>query len=131
MKVVKFALIGATGFAFDAALFYVLLQLGMETMMARLLAFWLTATFTWYGNKHLTFQCKQQTGLLKQWAKHMFSAHFSGLANLGSFYLLTWFYPLELAFTVGVIVGAVLNYWLSDKFVFDQGRHTEESGKAV
>ena len=88
-------------------------------MLARLLAFWLAACVTWLGNKHLTFACKQKTGLLKQWAKHMLTAHTSGLVNLLCFYLISAVYLVPVAFVVGVLVAAVCNYWLSKKYVFN------------
>lgn len=127
MKAVKFAIVGGTGFIIDGAIFYLLMQAGLETMKARLVAFWLTATFTWLGNKHLTFQCQQQSRLYAQWAKHMLSAHCSGAANLLSFYILSWYCPLKVAFTVGILIGAVFNYWLSDRFVFTRTKEQTES----
>lgn len=131
MKAAKFALIGGTGFIIDGALFYLLVQVGLEIMAARLVAFWLTATFTWVGNKYLTFNCSLRNNLLKQWAKHMVSAHCSGAANLVTFYLFSLISSLEFAFTLGVLIGAVANYWLLDKFVFTQKKATEVSRKAV
>lgn len=120
MKAAKFALVGAAGFVVDALVFYVLTQIGLGILPARFIAFWIAATVTWLGNKHFTFACQQKAGLVVQWLKHMASAHGSGAANLVSFYLLSWIYPVAIAFVLGVLVGAVFNYWLSDKFVFRQ-----------
>lgn len=129
MKAAKFALVGGTGFVIDGALFYLLVKTGLEIMPARLIAFWLTASFTWLGNKYLTFKCSLKSNLLMQWGKHMASAHCSGVANLVTFYFISLTGALELAFTVGVLVGAISNYWLSDKFVFRQ--QNEISRKAA
>jgi len=118
MKVIKFALVGVMGFAFDAAFFYLLIVANVEPMLARVLAFWLAASCTWLGNKYLTFACKVNSGLLKQWGKHMLSAHASGIANLSLFYLLSSQVALPIAFTCGIAVGAIFNYWLSTKYVF-------------
>lgn len=122
MKAAKFALVGGIGFAIDGALFYFFMQTDMDTIVARVLAFWLTATFTWLGNKHFTFDCQQSTQLVRQWGRHMISAHFAGVVNLASFYLLNEVYPTWLAFTAGIIIGAVFNYWLSNNFVFRQAQ---------
>lgn len=131
MKAAKFALVGGTGFVIDGALFYLLVKAGLEIMSARLIAFWLTATFTWLGNKYLTFNCSLQNNLLTQWGKHMISAHCSGIVNLVTFYFISLTGAFELAFTVGVLLGAVSNYWLSDKFVFGQQKKHEITRKAA
>lgn len=118
MKVAKFAFVGVIGFLFDAAFFYLFIQLTAEPMVARLFAFWLAATCTWLGNKHLTFRCTLKTNLFQQWGKHMLSAHLSGTVNLALFYLVSTVQPLQVAFVIGIVAGACFNYVLSDRFVF-------------
>lgn len=118
MKLIKFAVIGGLGFVFDGLFFYLLLQLSIAPMLARVMAFWLAATVTWLGNRHFTFACLQPAGALKQWAKHMLSAHSSGVLNLCIFYLMQWHYAIEVSFVCGIVSGAVFNYWLSNRYVF-------------
>lgn len=131
MKVAKFALVGGIGFIIDGALFYLLVKAELDIISARLIAFWLTASFTWLGNKYLTFNCSLKNNLLKQWGKHMVSSHCSGAVNLVTFYFISLTGALELAFTVGVLLGAISNYWLSDKFVFRQQAEIEIARKAA
>ncbi|MCH2055960.1 MAG: GtrA family protein [Thalassotalea sp.] len=122
MKVLKFAVIGVLGFVFDALFFYVFMAMIQAPMIARLIAFWLAASLTWWGNRQLTFaelkRASNGIGLVKQWWAYMCTAHLAGAANLASFYWLSLHYPIALAFCLGIIVGAMFNYLLSSRFVF-------------
>ena len=86
-------------------------------MISRLIAFWLAATTTWYGNRHFTFQASHQPPLA-QWGKHMVSCHVSGCANLALFYVATTVMPVSISFVLGILLGMVLNYLFSSVLVY-------------
>ncbi len=128
-QLIKFACVGAGGFVVDCAAFALFHFMGeLSVMWARMLAFLVAATSTWFGNRVLTFEY-QGTGSrrddFKQWQKFMTSAMISAVPNLICFKALTLMLPafygsLFLAMVVGVLVGMVSNYLLSKAWVFKQ-----------
>lgn len=118
MKFLRFACVGGLGFVVDAGCFYLLLQISVPPMAARILSFWLAASATWLGNRYFTFAKRHPDAAFNQWLKHMLSAHSSGVINLMAFYIISINYAVELAFLVGIALGTISNYWLSSRFVF-------------
>lgn len=118
MKFLRFACVGSLGFVVDATCFYLLLQITIPPMTARVFSFWLAASVTWLGNRHFTFAKNHLDAPFNQWLKHMLSAHSSGAVNLIIFYIISINYAVELAFLVGIVLGTISNYWLSSRFVF-------------
>ncbi|WP_122081727.1 GtrA family protein [Vibrio coralliirubri] len=126
-KMIKFAMVGAGGFVVDCAVFALLhYVIGLPLMTARIGSFIVAATTTWFGNRVLTFEFKGQgnwSEKLVQWQKFMFSASISAIPNLLCFKLMTELLPaftgaVFIAMTVGILVGMVSNYLLSQYWVF-------------
>lgn len=126
-KLVRFVAVGVGGFVVDCAVFVLLHYLiGLTLMSARIGAFIVAATTTWFGNRVLTFDCKEQgswSGKLIQWQKFMLSASLSAIPNLLCFKLVTQLLPqftgaVFIAMAVGILVGMVTNYLFSQHWVF-------------
>ncbi|NOH95214.1 GtrA family protein [Vibrio sp. 99-70-13A1] len=126
-KVVKFALVGAGGFVVDCTAFAILhYWIGLPLMWARGGAFIVAATSTWFGNRVLTFEYKGNGSWkenVKQWQKFMLSASFSAVPNLVCFKVVSELLPaftgaMFIAMAIGVLVGMVSNYLLSQYWVF-------------
>tara|TARA_B110001452_G_C15103658_1_gene384772 strand:- start:353 stop:727 length:375 start_codon:yes stop_codon:yes gene_type:complete len=117
-KISAFGLVGSIGFVADSAIFAVLFTLLGQAMLSRVIAFWIAATVTWYGNRHLTFRDSNRAAKGKQWGKHMLAAHVAGGVNLSIFYLATCWLPTPAAFVVGVGAGLIINYLLASRVVY-------------
>ena len=126
-KMVRFAVVGAGGFAVDCAVFALLHYIvGLPLMTARVGSFIAAATTTWFGNRVLTFGFKGQgrwSDKLIQWQKFMFSASISAVPNLLCFKLMVELLPVFtgavfIAMAVGILVGMVTNYLFSQYWVF-------------
>ncbi|MDN3613659.1 MAG: GtrA family protein [Vibrio gallaecicus] len=126
-KIVKFALVGAGGFVVDCTAFAILhYWIGLPLMWARGGAFIVAATSTWFGNRVLTFEYKGNGSWrdnVKQWQKFMLSASFSAVPNLVCFKVVSGLLPtftgvMFIAMAIGVLVGMVSNYLLSQYWVF-------------
>jgi len=109
LSVLRFAMIG-TGASRDAA---------------RLIAWFCAATFTWLGNRYFTFAKQRARGsaIFQEWLRFLGANSIGGVANVGTFFLLTHFASppfngTNLAFVCGVLVGLVFNFTLSKKLVF-------------
>tara|TARA_R110002167_G_scaffold91458_1_gene246046 strand:+ start:100986 stop:101363 length:378 start_codon:yes stop_codon:yes gene_type:complete len=114
----RFCIIGGLGFVVDSLVFLILNNLTENIMLARLCAFCVAATVTWFGNRIYTYRHKQFTTRIEQWCKHMLSACFSGSINLAVFWLTKDQTVLPLAFCLGIFAGLVSNYFLANRFVF-------------
>lgn len=117
-KISAFGIVGSIGFVVDSAVFAVLLTLSGQTMLSRIIAFWIAATVTWFGNRNLTFRDSDKSDKTKQWGKHMLAAHVAGGVNLFVFYFATCWLPITGAFVLGIAAGLVINYLLANRFVF-------------
>ncbi|MBQ4812466.1 GtrA family protein [Pseudoalteromonas luteoviolacea] len=122
-QLIKFALVGITGFAVDVSVFTLLsFGLSLQIEWARGLAFFIAALTTWLGNRHFTFCTASSNRLVGECRKSLICAVLAGLINLTIFKAMT-LYSNELlfvyfAFVCGVLVGMVLNYVLSAMWVF-------------
>lgn len=117
MKILLFCLVGGLGFLVDLTAFWLLNEVSAALMANRLIAFWLAASATYLGNRFLTFKQsgKPQT---QQYLQYMALMHVSGSVNLLSFWWLTDFIPTYAAFVAGIVLGLVMNYLFSARYVF-------------
>ena len=125
MKLIKFAFVGGIGFIVDTSIFTLCLYLlEWPLMSSRVIAFFCAATSTWLGNRYLTFSdTSQQGSKRKQWLKFMTSACISAIPNFITFKLSLEFLGSEgiwayVALVLGILIGMISNYLLSDKWVF-------------
>src|SRR5690242_414846 len=79
VRFLRFGFIGGCGFLVDASVLWSILHIlafiGLDTrlnflkVIARIMSFMVAATFTWFGNRTLTFPDRAaQTGKRREWA---------------------------------------------------------------
>ena len=117
----RFAAVGAAGFVVNEAALYVaihLLHLGKDA--AWFFAFLPAVTFTWWGNRTLTFREHASDAWLKEWARFVATNSLGALINLAVYETLIHLTGLDamLALAAGVLAGLVFNFTLSRLLVF-------------
>ena len=125
LSVLRFAVIGAAGMPVDWLVLHAMIGTGASRDAARLIAWFCAATFTWLGNRYFTFAKQRARGsaVFQEWLRFLGANSIGGVANVGTFFLLTHFASspfngTNLAFVCGVLVGLVFNFTLSKKLVF-------------
>lgn len=128
-----FAIVGGTGFFVNEAVLFVIIKLlHVNAYVAGVLAFLLTVTYTWFGNRLLTFRDEAATGtraIVIEWAKFVGANLLGFVANYSVYSALVMFAraPLNspyLALACGTLVGLLFNFTLSKRLVF---RHSSPS----
>lgn len=128
---VRFGLVGGAGFFVnEAALLIAHGALHAGPNLSWLIAFAPSVTFTWWGNRKLTFAAHASRGLragMAEWARFVATNSLGALANFLVYAaLIRWApKPLSVAYIalgVGVLAGMVFNYTLSKKLVFRHGK---------
>jgi putative flippase GtrA len=127
-RFLRFGAVGAAGFVVDETVLAILHYLvGLDRYSARAISIFCAATFTWWGNRNLTFAEQAVTGgigaLVQEWFKFMLANGVGALVNYGTYTVLVSFAPAPvsnplLATAIGVGVGLVFNFTLSKRFVF-------------
>jgi putative flippase GtrA len=123
----RFALVGGAGFFVNAAAFWIalaLLHLGEH--VAWFFAFVPSVTFTWWGNRTITFHehaSRGFRGALYEWARFVVTNGFGAAVNYATYEALIHWAPRPLgnpyiALACGVLVGMVFNFTLSKRLVF-------------
>ena len=125
LSILRFAVIGAAGMPVDWIVLHAMIDAGLTRDAARLVAWVCAATFTWLGNRYFTFAGQRAHGkaIVQEWLRFLGANSVGGVANVGTFFLLTHFASspfngTNLAFVCGVLVGLVFNFTLSKKLVF-------------
>ena len=126
-RFLRFAVVGGAGFFVnEAALALAHELLGAGPRAGWFIAFVPAVTFTWWGNRKLTFADKASNhhiGILAEWARFVATNSLGAAANFAVYALLIADapYPLNIpyiALAVGILVGLVFNFTLSKKLVF-------------
>lgn len=126
-RFLRFAVVGGAGFFVnEAALVLAHGLLGAGPRAGWFIAFVPAVTFTWWGNRNLTFADKASShhiGILAEWARFVATNSLGAAANFAIYALLIGDapYPLNIpyiALAVGILAGLVFNFTLSKKLVF-------------
>ena len=126
-RFIRFAAVGGAGFFVnEAALALAHGLLGAGPRLGWFIAFFPAVTFTWWGNRKLTFAehaSDGHIGMLSEWARFVLTNSVGAAANYIVYVLLIGKapYPLNipyLALAVGILAGLVFNFTLSKKLVF-------------
>lgn len=124
-RFLRFALVGGTGFFVNEAALYCVLRLArLDKYSAWLAAFLVAVTFTWWGNRTLTFRDRAaQKGLFAEWGAFVIANSLGAIANFAVYFTLVTFAgsPLNnplVAVAAGTLIGLVFNYTTSQRFVF-------------
>jgi len=128
----RFALVGAAGFLVDEGVLALMRNLfGLDPFAARAISILTAMTFTWWGNRALTFRAQAARGpaaVLREWLRFVAANGLGALINYGTFAALLRLAPAPLdnaylATAIGVGVGLVFNFTLSRIYVFRAHRH--------
>jgi putative flippase GtrA len=122
-QLLRFGLVGCVGFATDASLTLLLHgQLGLGEAPARVLAFIVAATVTWWLNHQFTFQV-QGRSTAANWLRYVVITSVGAAINIGCYLGVVRVLgtaPLQLlaGVAVGSIVAMGFNFWVSRRWVF-------------
>ena len=126
-RFLRFAVVGGAGFVVnEAALWFALNVLSLGKYGAGVFSFLCAVTFTWWGNRLLTFRDEAAVGagaMLREWAKFVAANSFGFAVNYGVYAGLIALAPGPLnnpyvALACGTAAGLVLNFALSQWLVF-------------
>jgi putative flippase GtrA len=118
--------VGGVGFFLNEATLYAALAwLQMGRYSAPIFSFLCTVTFTWWGNRMLTFadHARGAGSMAREWASFV-AANSIGLAvNYAVYSAIVTFAPAPLnspyiALAFGTLAGLIFNFVLSARFVF-------------
>jgi putative flippase GtrA len=120
----RFALVGAAGFVVDVAAVYAIIAvLELAPIAARVPAFFVAASFTWYLNRRFTFADRACNRPISQWLRFLVVNAGGGLVNLVTSTLVLLLLgpglavPL-IAVATGSLSGLLFNYSGSVRLVF-------------
>ena len=124
----RFGLVGGAGFVVDEAVLAIFHYLiGLDRYSARAISIFCAMTFTWWGNRNLTFAEHAATGsaadVAHEWFKFVLANGLGAIVNYATYSLFVSFAPAPfnnplLAAAIGVGVGLIFNFTLSKRFVF-------------
>lgn len=129
-RFLRFALVGAAGFVVnEAALAFALKLLGLNAYSGGIFSFFVAVTFTWWGNRMLTFRAHAARGpaaMAAEWGKFVLANGLGFLVNYGIYAGLIRFAPPPannpfLALACGTVAGLFFNFALSKRLVFRSG----------
>lgn len=129
-RFLRFAAVGTAGFVVnEAALWLMLAAIHLDRYTAQIPAFFVAVTFTWWGNRTLTFrEHAAQSSLIREWLKFVMANGLGAIANYALYVGLLRFapYPLDIpyaALAAGTLLGLVFNFAMSKRFVFRRSSH--------
>lgn len=126
----RFAIVGGAGFFVNEGVLYGALHLlKLNPYAGGIFAFLVTVTFTWGGNRLLTFRGEAAHTLrdmLEEWFKFVAANTLGFCVNYAVYASLVRFAPTPfnspyLALAFGTLAGLVFNFTLSKRFVFRAG----------
>jgi putative flippase GtrA len=128
-RFLRFAAVGTGGFVVDEIALWLIHHLtALDYYASQIPAFFVAVTFTWWGNRTLTFrEHAARTSLLREWAKFLAANALGAVANYTLYVCLLRFAPPPannpyLALVAGTLFGLVFNFTLSRRFVFRAGK---------
>ena len=120
----QFLVVGGVAFAVDISVYMILTEvLTTHYLVARVVAFLIAVGVTCKGNSMFTFSQREKTPFVSLYKKAVCAALISFIPNVAVFWGVIYMLPPSLfasvlAFVLGTSLGIVLNYVLSDKYVF-------------
>ena len=124
-RFLRFALVGTAGFLVNWVALYLALHLvRLDKYSGWFAAFLVAVTFTWWGNRTLTFRDRAaKHGLAREWLAFLVGNSLGAAANFAVYFLLVTFtrQPLGdplVAIVAGTLVGLIFNFAVSARFVF-------------
>lgn len=120
----QFLAVGGSAFLVDFGIFYIGLNFFDHSLyVVRSYAFFFAVLVTFYGNRRFTFKDRFHLPSKVQIPKAFTSALLSLIPNFTVFTVIVALFPSPIfhyiAFVLGVVVGTISNYVLSDKYIFN------------
>jgi putative flippase GtrA len=125
---IRFGMVGAGGYVVDTAVLALDTHfLGLDPYSGRAVSIFVAMTFTWLGNRTLTFPEHAARGsagaITQEWLKFIGANIVGAVVNYGTYAILVAYAPAPLgdkyvALICGVLAGLVFNFTLSKKLVF-------------
>ena len=119
----RFSMVGGAGFIVDVAVLYLLSRSGFDLYSARACSFVAAATFTWIGNRILTFPsaAASRRRLTGDW--YLGAMTLGGLLNYGTYALLITCLPVFhdhpwLAVAAGTAAGLLINFTIARNVLY-------------
>jgi putative flippase GtrA len=126
-RFLRFLIVGGFGFFVDAGVLWLMLHgAGVDKYSGRAVSFLCSATFTWWGNRNLTFADRKAHGTVavaEEWLKFLAANAVGGAVNLGLYTVLVTFAAAPFsnpfaALPCGVLAGLLFNFTMSRLVVF-------------
>jgi len=126
-RFLRFLIVGGFGFLVSEAVLWLTIHgAGASTTVAWFVSFAAAVTFTWWGNRNLTFGDRKASGaagVLQEYVKFVASNALGGAVNFLVFKALDLYAPAPLhlpavALACGVLAGLVFNFTMSRLVVF-------------
>lgn len=122
-QLLRFSLVGTTGFLLDAAILHALLATGMGPYLARVPSFITAVTWTWLLNRSFTFRAPRHGAMRGEWAVYISLMLIGGSLNYGVYALALWQSELVRAWPVigvalGSIAGLAVNFINSRRLLY-------------
>jgi putative flippase GtrA len=123
-RFIRFSIIGTFGYLIDISIFFAINELyELSVYFSRIISFVFAATFSWYGNRLFTFASSKKKRVLKEWIDYLYSMTPGAAMNYLVFLIIVFSFEntqvvLFFAFSIGVLVGLLINYNLAKKYVF-------------
>jgi putative flippase GtrA len=121
----RFAVVGTGGFIVNWVALYVALHVvHLDKYSGWIVSFLIAATFTWWGNRTLTFRDRAtQSNFAREWATFLTANAFGGAVNFITYLALVKFAPAPInnpliAVAGGAIAGMMFNFVVSHAIVF-------------
>jgi putative flippase GtrA len=126
-RFLRFAAVGTAGFVVnEAALWCALHLLHLDAYSGGVFSFLIAVTFTWVGNRTLTFRAhaaREARSILAEWMKFVAANGLGFVVNYGIYAGLHALAPAPLnnpylALACGTLAGLLFNFTLSSRMVF-------------
>lgn len=122
----RFATVGIGGFTIDTTVLYLMLSLGLDRYSGRAISYLCAASFTWFGNRTITFPESRASGtkaMVAEWLRFLVtnlgggSVNYTVYAILVSTNDLVYAHPI-LGVAAGAVSGMTVNFFASQWLVF-------------
>ena len=122
----RFGLVGTGGFVIDTIVLYAMIMVGLDRYSGRLVSYLCAATFTWFGNRTITFAHARATGrraMTAEWMRFLVTNLGGGAVNYAVYAALVTYsamvheYPI-LGVAAGALSGMTINFLASRWLVF-------------
>ena len=126
-RFLRFAVVGTAGLVVDESVLALMHNLaGLDPFSARAVSILTAMSFTWWGNRNLTFYDHKASGapaMAREWLRFVAANSVGALVNYGIYAALVRFAPAPannpyLATATGVAIGLLFNFTLSKRLVF-------------